>query len=108
MNTPIEFQTIEHDGKPAFAVVPYDEFVRLIEPESTIPHDVVGLVIEKGYSLVRAWREHRGLTQVEVAKRMGITQAALSQIEDPASKPRKQTFVKLAKVLGLRPEQVRE
>jgi predicted transcriptional regulator len=41
-----------------------------------IPHEVVGLTVKKGYTLVRAWREYLRLTQAEVAERMGISQAA--------------------------------
>ncbi len=82
MNEPTNIQTIMQDGKPAFVVIPFDEYMRLFPktprvPEGdAIPHEVVGLTIKKGYTLVRAWREYLGLTQKEVAKRMGITQAA--------------------------------
>lgn len=34
-------------GNPAFAVIPYREYLSLIDKkEATIPHDVVGLVIK--------------------------------------------------------------
>lgn len=46
-----------------------------------IPHEVVGLTIKRGCTLARAWWEYLGLTQQEVAGRMGITQTALSQME---------------------------
>ena len=87
MNEPTNIQTIMQDGKPALVVIPFDEYIRLFPttprvPEGdAIPHEVVGLTIKKGYTLVRAWREYLGLTQKDVAKRMGITQAALSQME---------------------------
>lgn len=108
MSTPIEFQTIMENGKPAFAVVKYDDFMRLIHSSPTIPHEVVGMEIMQGYSLPRAWREYLDLTQEEVAKRMGITQAALSQIEQPGKKLRRATLEKLAEALDLHPEQLRE
>ena len=104
----IDFQTIKRDGKPEFAVVAYDDFMRLIQPKATIPHEVVGLVVRKGYSLPRAWRDHFGLTQTEVAGRMGITQAALSQFEAPGRTLRKQTVIALAAALDLQPDQLSE
>lgn len=67
MNEPTNVQTIMQDGKPAFVVIPFDEYVRLFPktprvPEGdAIPHEVVGLTIKKRYTLVRAWREYLGL-----------------------------------------------
>lgn len=108
MSAPFDFQTIMKDGKPAFAVVPYDEFMEMIAPRGTIPHEVVEKVIKQGLSLAKAWREHLGLTQQEVAKRLGISQASLSQIEKPDKKLRGSTITKLAQALGLHPEQLRD
>ena len=70
MSTLTNYQIIEKDGKPAFAVIPYDEFLKLIrDEERTIPHEVVGLVVKKGMNLVKAWRTYLGMTQAEVAKK---------------------------------------
>ena len=114
MNTPTDIQIIKQNGHPAFVVIPYDEYVKVF-PERTwvpegdlIPHEVVGLTIKKGFTLVRAWREYLGLTQKEVAEKIGITQAALSQMESGEKRLRKATLAKLAKALGLGVEQVRE
>jgi DNA-binding XRE family transcriptional regulator len=104
----IDYQTITRKGKPEFAVVPYDEFIRLLHPNANIPHEVVGLVVRKGYSLARAWREHLSLTQAQVAKRLGITQAALSQLEAPGRRWRKKTLDALATALKLQPDQLQE
>lgn len=113
MNTPANIQTILQDGKPAFVVIPFDEYVRLF-PEASgdhegkpIPREVVGLTISKRYSIVRAWREYKGLTQTEVAERMGITQAALSQMESGEKRLRKATMEKLAVAMGISVEQLR-
>ena len=108
MSTRIEFQTITRNGKPEFAVMPYADFLRLVEPNENIPHEVVGLVVKNGYSLPRAWREHLGLTQAQVAKRMRITQAALSQIEAPGKKLRAATLTALTVALDVHEEQLRE
>ena len=94
-------------------VIPYDEYVRTFRktpriPENgNIPNDVVWLSLDKGYSLARAWREYLGLTQVEVAARMGISQAALSQMESGEKKLRKASLEKLAQALGVTVEQLR-
>jgi len=113
MNIPTNIQTIMKDGKPVFVVIPFDEYVRLFPevpriPEGdAIPHEVVGLTITKGYTLVRAWREYLKLTQAEVAERMGITQAAFSQMEAGNTRLRKATVEKLAAAMGIHVEHLR-
>lgn len=107
MNAPIKFQTITgDDGKPAFVVLPYKEFVRLAERgERLIPNDVVSAVVD-GATPARAWREYLGLTQSEVARRMVVSQAAYAQMEGPRGKPRKATLRKIAGALGIALEQL--
>jgi len=106
-------QTVFLDGEPAFAVIPYREYLRLVEegprvPEGgAVPHEVMRLHVVDGLTLRRAWREYLGLTQAEVAGRMGITQPALSQIESPAARPRRSTLARLAEALGVAVEQLR-
>jgi len=113
MNKPTNVQIINQDGRPAFAVIPYEEYVRTFRkapriPESgNIPNDVVWLSVDKGYTLARAWREYLGLTQSEVASRMGISQAALSQMESGEKKLRKASLEKLARALDIMVEQLR-
>lgn len=41
-----------------------------------LPNAVVDKVINKDMTPIRAWREHLGLTQTEVARRLGISQSA--------------------------------
>ncbi len=113
MNKPTNVQIIKQEGHPVFAVIPYEDYVRIVRntpksPKSdNIPNDVVWLSIDKGYTLARAWREHLGLTQKEVAARMGISQAALSQMESGEKKLRKASLEKLAEALGVNIEQLR-
>ena len=76
-------QVIRQDGKPAFAVLPYDDYLQLIGQridEITIPHEVVGMVIEKNWNLVKSWRKYLGISQKALAKKAGISQPALSQM----------------------------
>ncbi len=62
MNTPItKAKIIEQNGIPAFAVIPYHEYLKLIsmaedDENAAIPHEVVEFMIEKNGNLVRAWR----------------------------------------------------
>ena len=102
-------QFIEQNGKPAFAVIPYEEYLRLLPPEDvTIPHEVVGLVVRGGMTLVKAWRTYLELTQVQVAKKAGMSQAALSQMEKGEKNLRTETLKKLAAAMGLDVEQIRD
>ena len=102
MNERTKFQIIVgQDGKPAFVVVPYDQFRRMQGgvTHGTVPNEVVNLSFERGVSAMAAWREHFCLTQAEVADRIGNTQAAYAQMER-VKQPRKAT-------LGLAAEQLR-
>ena len=51
-------------------------------------------------SPIQAWREYLSLTQTELAEKMGITQAAYSQIEK-AKKNRKATLQKIAEAMNI-------
>lgn len=109
MNARTEFQIIVgRDGKPAFVVVPYEQFRRMKGgfTHGTVPDEVVNLSFERGVSAMAAWREHLGLTQSEIAGRIGITQAAYAQMER-VKQPRKVTLEKVAAAMGLEVEQLR-
>lgn len=108
MNARTDFQVIlGKDGKPAFVVVPYDQFRRMRggAKSSAVPNKVVNLAFDRGISPMSAWREHLGLTQAEVATRIGITQAAYAQMER-VKRPRKATLEKVAGALGIEVEQL--
>jgi len=112
MNTPTNIQIITQEGRPAFVVIPFEEYMLTrrgdprIPENGFIPNEVVKLNVIEGLNLVRAWREYLGLTQAEVAERMGITQAALSQMESGRKRLRKTTIDRLAIALGVNPEQL--
>jgi len=115
MNTPTNHQILTHNGKPAFAVIPYAEYLQLIEhtgarpdEEVTLPHEVVKMSTLGGMTLIRAWREHLGLTQEELARRMGITQPAYAKIEGRKTQPRIATCKRLATAMGIAWEQLTE
>ena len=103
-------QVIRRNGKPEYAVVPYTEYLRLIEKSDNntalIPHEVVELVIEKDFNLLKAWRKYLGFTQKTVAQRAGISQSALSQMERTTVNNRTTTLEKLAKAMGIETAQL--
>jgi len=70
-----------------------------------IPNEVVGRTIMKGATPVTAWREHLGLTQAEVAAKLGISQGAYAK-EEGSDKLRKASREKIAAALGIAPQQL--
>ena len=94
-------QIIERDGKPEWAVLPYEEYLQLLEQaelledirdfdaisaaiergdEELIPAEVVYAILD-GENPIKVWREYRGLTQQQLADKAGISKPYLSQIE---------------------------
>ena len=107
MKAPTNIQILKDaKGKPACVVIQYPEYMSLTKQNApTIPNVVVNKVINKDMTPIRAWREHLGLTQTEVARRLGISQSAYAQHE--AKEPiRKATREKNAKAFGILPEQL--
>ena len=93
------------DGKPAFVVIPYVDYIEQLNAgRGLIPHDVVSRTVD-GVTLMRAWREHRGLTQAEVARRLDISQSAYAQ-QEASERLRKSSRDKIAAALGITPEQL--
>jgi DNA-binding XRE family transcriptional regulator len=109
-------QIIERDGRPEYAVIPIAEWRRiqamveeledirdfdaaLAKPNRRmLPFEVTSAIVN-GASPMRAWREHRGLSQSQLAEAAGINVDDLSEIEDGTRKPAPATLRKLAKVL---------
>ena len=108
MIAPTNHQIIEKDGKPLFVLVPYDEYLSLVEHDETVtvPQAVVEKHILENMSLVRAWREYLGLSQQVVAQKIGISQSAYSQMEKPETNLRRATVNKIARAFGILPEQL--
>ena len=109
-------QIIEHNGKPAFAVVPINLWERVRENLDdadavaaydravaqddgvTIPAAVMRAELD-GRHPVCAWREHRGLTLQALANAAGVSKPHVSQIEGGKRAGTAATLKKLAKVL---------
>ena len=68
--------------------------------ELPIPHDLAMRIVE-GESPVKVHREWRGMSQAEVARKAGMTQGALSDIERGRRTPGMKAAKALAKALGV-------
>lgn len=101
MNAPTNIQLINGpDGKPAFVVMPYADYIRAYAQErDLIPHEIVSATVD-GATPVRAWREYLKLTQAEVATRLGITQPSYAR-QEASHALRKSTVEKIAMALGV-------
>ena len=114
-------QILEKNGKPEFAVISYADykhFLELLEDESDaravaefheaytagkeflVPDEIMRRELA-GESPVKAWREHRGLTQQELADRAGISKPYLSQIETGKRQGTVETLSALARALDV-------
>ena len=117
------------EGKPLYVVIPYKTWFKMrlqlaevsdenedewedIPYESDeyddvgIPGEVSMIMTQQQVSLQAAWRILRGLSQQEVAKKLGISQSAVSQLEAQDSRPQKRTREKLAELYGCKQEQI--
>jgi DNA-binding XRE family transcriptional regulator len=111
-------QVIEKRGKPGWAMIPYEDYPRLVANaemledvqaydearqklaagEELVP-SAVNYAILDGVSPVRAWREARGLTQQQLAEAAGISIPYLSQIEVGKRKGGAEVLAALARAL---------
>lgn len=107
-----KFQIIHGpDGTPEYVVIPYDEYMESLErpdDEVELPLEVVKRSLLEKKGLVRAWREHLGLTQEELARRMDVAQSTYAAFERPGKSLRYSTRVRIAQALGVEPEQLKE
>ncbi len=115
-----QLQVIEKNGKPEWAVIPYDlyqQFVeamemlddirtfdeakqRIADGEELIPSSVVYALLE-GANPILVWRQHRGLTQQQLADKAGISKPYLSQIESGKRTGSSKVLNSLAQALRL-------
>ncbi|NQV49082.1 MAG: helix-turn-helix transcriptional regulator, partial [Candidatus Marinimicrobia bacterium] len=104
-------------GKPEWAVIPYEEFLRIQEliedaedikdietsftsQESVVPGEVTFAIID-GVHPIRAWREYNKIRMSELANRIGMSGAYLSQIETGKRNPTLETLRAIARALAV-------
>ncbi len=114
-------QIIKQGDKPEWAVVPYEVYLQLIEDaemlqdvkeydrvkaaldagdEEVIPGEVVDAILD-GANPIKVWREFRGLSQQDVAERIGISIPYLSQLETGKRRGSFAVLSMLARALGV-------
>jgi DNA-binding XRE family transcriptional regulator len=81
-----EPQIIYENGKPAFAVIPYAEYIALTvnqarQPKTEDDQFVPFVLSDYIKNAIRVARVEAGLTQAELAERLGVTQGYISKIE---------------------------
>ena len=114
----MNIQIIENNGAPEYAIVPFDEWEKIISRmedledirdarnisaeiaagEETFPADFVKR-LSVGESRLKVWREYRKLTLAKLAKTCGVSIPAISQIENNKRTPSVDLLVKLSKAL---------
>ena len=119
-------QLIERDGKPEWAVLPYEEYLKLLEQaemledirdydmakaelehgeDELIPSEVVYAILD-GENPIKVWREFRNLTQQQLSDRVGISKPYLSQLETGKRTGTTEVLAAIAKSLDVSLEQV--
>jgi len=116
-------QIIEKDGRPEWAVIPYDEYRDLLDAleekadaalaaevlqrietgeEEVIPAEITERLLDE--SPYRVWREYRQITQDAVANAAGVSKAYISQIEAGQKTPSGKVKAAIATALGVAAE----
>jgi len=114
-------QIIEKDGKPEWVVIPYSEYQKFHEAledvediidieenlkaiqegkEMIIPGEITFAILD-GTSPIRAWREYKQIKMNELAGKVGISSAYLSQIENGKRNPTIDTLKVIARELNI-------
>ena len=117
-----QVQIIERDGQPEYAVVPIEQYQRLLalaedaediraanqakqeietEKDEPIPGDVVDRLIEGEVHPLLVWREYRGITQEVLAKKAEVGKSYISQIESGRKMGSVTVLAKIARVLNV-------
>ena len=109
---------LDDSGNPAFAVIPWREYERLAagseadlsdeelydraraEGGEAFPIDVADRLLA-GENAVRVYRDHRGMTQKQLAGAVGINPIYLSQIERGRRTGSTRTLAAIAGALGV-------
>ena len=97
------------DGTAQHAILPWQAYQALLRAaesrglEPPVPRDV-RQAISDGVHPVRAWREHRGLNQGQLAAMIGISRAYLAQIEGGERTGTLEVMARVARALDRRLE----
>lgn len=117
---PVRHDVVLRAGKPAYVRVPVREWRRLVRrleraedradveaydrarvrSDEAYPIEIFERSL-KGESRIKLFREHRGLTQAQLAKRAGLSPLYVSQLETKHRSGSTQTLRKIADALAV-------
>jgi DNA-binding XRE family transcriptional regulator len=109
---------LEHDGKPAYVVVPYDRWRDLLaqveemdevraydqakaQPDQEAVPIAIADALLAGQSPIRVWRVYRGLTQERLANAAAIRRAYVAQLEAGRRRGSTAVLARIADALGV-------
>ncbi len=92
-------------GGPLEDAAAFDRAVRELEEgrDEVVPAEIVNRLLA-GETPIRVWREHRGLTQAELAARSGLSQSYIAMLERGARRGTTDKLHRLAQSPELDPE----
>ena len=110
-------QIITQGGKPAFVVIPIDEWRRIEStlenrvdaeavsafqkhPSEIFPDTLVAAILD-GCHPIKAFREHRNLTQAQLASAVGTSSVYVSQLERGERRVGRKLRAKLSRALDV-------
>ena len=113
----MKVETVKEHGHE-YVLVPKEQYNQLLEDaemlrdirefreakavnEETYPSEVVNRLILNEESPIRVYRDHRGLTQQQLADRCGIQRAYLAEIETGRKSGSVKTLKAIAAALGV-------
>ncbi|MCP4662488.1 MAG: helix-turn-helix transcriptional regulator [bacterium] len=118
-------QVLERDGKPAFAVLPWEQYQKLCADaemamdvraydvakaeaagQERLPDALVGRLLNDE-SPILVWREHRGLSRDQLAVKAGLTLSRLADLEEDPEAAADEELRLLAAALDLDLEDLR-
>ena len=119
-------QVIKEGNQPRWAVVPYEEYLDLVESadmlqdiqdydsvkaalargeEELVPVEVIDKILDGG-NAIKVWREYRGLSQQTLSEELGISKPYLSQLETGKRNGSMEVLKKIADRLSISIEMI--
>jgi DNA-binding XRE family transcriptional regulator len=109
---------LEHAGQPAYVVVRYEIWRDMVEQaedaqaaraydrakarrdQETVPIAVADALLA-GRPPIRVWREHRRMTQEQLAQASGVRRAYITQLESGTRRGSTKVLAGIARALGV-------
>lgn len=100
----IPYPIVSTNGQPSHVLVPIDVWEALsiksvADGYTFVPLDV-GEAVLNGDTPLKAWRNHKRMTQEELAERMGVTRSSYAQMEK-SGRPQQKTLERAAVIFGI-------